>query len=94
MTLPALTLAVGFVGAYSRYLRSSLLVSLQQPYAWVARGKGLSEREVVRRHALRNALVPFTAVIASGLWRGRRRVDRRRLRLQSRRTGLADHSTG
>ena len=64
MTLPALTLAVGFVGAYSRYLRSSLLVSLQQPYAWVARGKGLSEREVVRRHALRNALVPFTAVMA------------------------------
>ena len=64
MTLPALTLAVGFVGAYSRYLRSSLLVSLQQPYAWVARGKGLSEREVVRRHALRNALVPFIAVMA------------------------------
>jgi peptide/nickel transport system permease protein len=64
MTLPALVLAVGFVGAYSRYLRSSLLVALQEPYAWVARGKGLTEREVVRRHALRNALVPFTTVIA------------------------------
>jgi len=64
MTLPALVLAVGFVGAYSRYLRSSLLVALHEPYAWVARGKGLPEREVVRRHALRNALVPFTTVMA------------------------------
>ncbi len=41
-----------------------MLVGLQQPYAWVARGKGLSEREVVRRHVLRNALVPFTTVMA------------------------------
>jgi len=64
MTLPALVLAVGFIGAYSRYLRSSMLVGLQQPYAWVARAKGLSEREVVRHHVLRNALVPFTTVMA------------------------------
>jgi peptide/nickel transport system permease protein len=64
LTLPVLTLAVGYVGLYSRYLRSSLLVSLNEPYAWVARGKGLSEPQVVRRHAFRNALVPFTTVMA------------------------------
>ena len=63
LTLPALAIALGFVGVYSRYLRSSLLVSLSEPYAWVARGKGLSERAVIRRHALRNALVPFTTVM-------------------------------
>ena len=63
MTLPAIAVAVGFVGVYSRYLRTSLLATLDQPYTTVARAKGLPERTVVRRHALRNALVPFTTVI-------------------------------
>ncbi len=63
LTVPALAVALGFVGVYSRYLRSSLLVSLNEPYAWVARGKGLSEGAVIRRHALRNALVPFTTAM-------------------------------
>jgi peptide/nickel transport system permease protein len=64
MTLPAIAIALGFVGVYSRYLRTSLLVTLDQPYTTVARAKGLPERLVVRRHALRNALVPFTTAIA------------------------------
>jgi peptide/nickel transport system permease protein len=64
MTLPAIAVALGFIGVYSRYLRTSLLVTLDQPYTTVARAKGLPERTVVRRHALRNALVPFTTVIA------------------------------
>ena len=63
LTVPALAVSLGFVGVYSRYLRSSLLVSLNEPYAWVARGKGLSEGAVIRRHALRNALVPFTTAM-------------------------------
>jgi peptide/nickel transport system permease protein len=64
MTLPAVAVALGFVGAYSRYLRSALIVTLDAPYTVVARGKGLPERLAVRRYALRNALVPFTTVIA------------------------------
>jgi len=64
MTLPAIAVALGFVGVYSRYLRTSLLVTLDQQYTTVARAKGLSERLVVRRHALRNALIPFVTVIA------------------------------
>ena len=64
MTLPAIAVALGFVGVYSRYLRTSLLVTLDQQYTTVARAKGLPERLVVRRHALRNALVPFVTVIA------------------------------
>jgi ABC-type dipeptide/oligopeptide/nickel transport system permease component len=64
MTLPASTLSLGFIGVYSRYIRSAMLVSLRQPYAVVARAKGLPERRVVLRHALRNSLIPFISVLS------------------------------
>lgn len=64
MTLPAITLAVGFVGIYSRYIRSSMLSALQQPYAVVARAKGLPERRVLLHHALRNSLIPFVSILS------------------------------
>jgi peptide/nickel transport system permease protein len=64
MTLPALALALGLVGVYSRYVRSSMLVALSQPFAVVARAKGLSESRVVVRHALRTALIPFVSALA------------------------------
>lgn len=63
VTLPALTLAVGFVALHSRYLRSSLAVALEAPYAITARAKGLPERTVVFRHALRNSLVTFVSAL-------------------------------
>jgi peptide/nickel transport system permease protein len=63
LTLPAVSLSVGFVGLHSRYLRSSLLVALAAPYTTTARAKGLSERSVVLRHALRNSLATFAAVV-------------------------------
>jgi peptide/nickel transport system permease protein len=64
MTLPALALALGLVGVYSRYVRSSMLVALAQPFAVVARAKGLSEGRVVVRHALRNSLIPFVSALS------------------------------
>lgn len=64
LTLPALALALGLVGVYSRYVRSSMLVSLGQPYAVVARAKGLGEGRVVLRHALRNSLIPFVSALS------------------------------
>jgi glutathione transport system permease protein len=64
MALPAITLSVGLIGVYSRYIRSAMLVSLHQPYAVVARAKGLSERRIVVRHALRNSLIPFVSVLS------------------------------
>ena len=64
MALPALAVALGFVGAYSRYLRSSLIAELGEPYAVVARAKGLSERRIVARHVLRLALVPVASALA------------------------------
>ena len=65
LLLPALTLAITSIGAISRIVRSSMMESLRQDYVTLARSKGLRERVVVYRHALRNALLP--AVTVSGL---------------------------
>lgn len=67
MALPAITMTLGLAGLYSRYIRSAMLVSLRQQYAVVARAKGLPERRVVLRHALRNSLIPFVSVLAVDL---------------------------
>ncbi len=64
MTLPAVTLALGLIGVYSRYVRTAMADALRQPYAVVARAKGLTERRVVLRHALRNSLIPFVSVLS------------------------------
>jgi peptide/nickel transport system permease protein len=64
MTLPVLALALSFTGIYSRYVRSSVMVTLAQPYVAVARAKGLSERQVLLRHVLRNSLIPFTSLLS------------------------------
>ncbi len=64
MTLPVLVVAAGLVAAYSRYVRSAMLGALAAPYTTVARAKGLPERSVVLRHALRNSLGPFVAVLS------------------------------
>jgi peptide/nickel transport system permease protein len=64
MALPAVTLSLGLIGAYSRYVRTLTLTELRQPYVTVARAKGLSERRVAYRHALRNALVPFVGLLS------------------------------
>lgn len=65
MTLPAIVIVLGFVGIYSRYLRSAIVTELGSAYVTVARAKGLGERRIVRRHVLRNAFVPFATAIAS-----------------------------
>lgn len=63
LVLPAVALAVAFIGIHSRYLRSSLLVALAAPYTTTARAKGLPERLVLLRHALRNSLATFTSAL-------------------------------
>ena len=81
LVVPSLALAVAFVGLHSRYLRSALLVALAAPYTTTARAKGLSERRVVLRHALRNSLGTFTSVLLLDFGAVARRGARRRLRL-------------
>ena len=64
MTLPALALAGGLIGVYARYVRSAMLTSLAQPYASVARAKGLSEWRIIGVHTLRNSLIPFVSAMS------------------------------
>jgi peptide/nickel transport system permease protein len=63
LTLPTLTLAVGFVGFHARFLRAALLETLSAPYITTARAKGVSERKVVQRHALRASMSTFVGAL-------------------------------
>ena len=60
--LPSITLAFASLGALTRLVRASMLEVLRQDYITLARSKGLSERVVIFRHALRNALIPALTV--------------------------------
>jgi peptide/nickel transport system permease protein len=62
--LPVLVLAVQVVAVYSRYMRASMLEVLHSDYLRTARAKGLRERRVIYRHAMRNALIPVTTQLA------------------------------
>ena len=59
LILPWFTLAVLFVGIYSRVLRSNMLDAMNEDYVRTARAKGLSERQVRIRHVLRNSMIPI-----------------------------------
>lgn len=63
LVLPALTLGIALAATLTRIVRTSMLEELCQDYIRTARAKGLSERTVVYRHALRNAAVPVITVI-------------------------------
>jgi ABC-type dipeptide/oligopeptide/nickel transport system permease component len=63
LVVPAIALSIAFIGLHSRYLRSSLLVAFGAPYTNTARAKGLSERRIVLRHALRNSVGVFVSVL-------------------------------
>jgi peptide/nickel transport system permease protein len=58
LLLPWIAAAVPFAGAYVQFVRASLLQAADQEWVRTARAKGLSERRVIRRHVLRNGLIP------------------------------------
>jgi peptide/nickel transport system permease protein len=64
LVLPMLVLAVQIIAVYSRYMRASMLEVLHSDYLRTARAKGLRERRVIVRHAMRNALIPLTTQVA------------------------------
>ena len=74
MIMPWLALSVLFIGVYSRVLRSTILDTVNDDYVRTAKAKGLSERQVMTRHVLRNSMIPiitlfgldFAAVIGGG----------------------------
>ncbi len=67
LILPMLALALPRVGRIARITRSSLLEVIGQDYIRTARAKGLSERAMVYRHALRNALIPIISLMGLDL---------------------------
>jgi ABC-type dipeptide/oligopeptide/nickel transport system permease component len=67
MFLPSLTLALTLYGEYTLIVRSAMLETLGEDYVLTARAKGLPQRTIVRRHALRNAMLPIATLIALSL---------------------------
>jgi ABC-type dipeptide/oligopeptide/nickel transport system permease component len=67
MFLPALTLGLVLYGEYTLIVRSAMLETLGEDYILTARAKGLKPRTIVRKHALRNAMLPITTLIALSL---------------------------
>ncbi|BBH20032.1 peptide ABC transporter permease [Paenibacillus baekrokdamisoli] len=67
LILPVSVLTLGFLASYSKYARSSMLEVLNQDYIRTARAKGLRERKVIFRHALRNALIPIITILGLDL---------------------------
>ncbi len=65
--LPAVTLSTGLVATVARISRSGMLEALSQDYIRTARAKGLSERLVIGRHALRNGSISIITVVVSSL---------------------------
>lgn len=63
LILPVMLSAFGGLAGLSRYMRSNMLEVIRQDYIMTARAKGLSERAVIYRHALRNALLPVITIL-------------------------------
>ncbi len=63
LTVPAIALALPQASILARVMRSSLLDTLSEDYIRTSRAKGLTKRQALRRHALRNALIPVLTII-------------------------------
>jgi peptide/nickel transport system permease protein len=67
LILPVCVSALGGIAGISRYMRSNMIEALRQPYIYTARAKGLNEKQVVYRHALRNAILPIVTILGLSL---------------------------
>jgi len=63
--LPIVSIAVGYAASITRQMRSNMLEVVRQDFITTARAKGLTERKVLFKHALKNALIPVVQVIGS-----------------------------
>lgn len=64
LVLPTIALSLISYAAWSRYQRNSMLEAMESDYVKLARAKGASNRRVIVRHGLRNALIPLTTIVA------------------------------
>jgi peptide/nickel transport system permease protein len=67
LALPVLVATFGGLAGFSRYMRQSMLEVVRQDYIQSARAKGLAERVVIGKHALRNALLPIVTILGLSL---------------------------
>lgn len=67
LILPIVVATFGGLAGFSRYMRQSMLEVIRQDYVQTARAKGLSERAVIGKHALRNALLPVVTILGLSL---------------------------
>ncbi len=65
MILPVFVLGIAAAASTARYQRSALIEVMNQDYIRTARAKGLSERSVIWKHAMRNSLLPVITLIGS-----------------------------
>ena len=64
MALPMMVVAIQVIATYSRYMRSSLLDVMNSDFMRTARSKGISERQILLKHGVRNALIPVVTIAA------------------------------
>ncbi|MDR5682976.1 MAG: ABC transporter permease [Armatimonadota bacterium] len=67
MVLPVIVLSLLLMASLTRYTRAAMLEVIRQDYVRTARAKGLAERAVINKHALRNALIPIVTILALGI---------------------------
>jgi peptide/nickel transport system permease protein len=67
LLLPVLVATFGGLAGFSRYMRQSMLEVIRQDYIQSARAKGLAERVVIGKHALRNAMLPLVTILGLSL---------------------------
>lgn len=67
LVLPTITIAVVYAGSYIMIMRSSMLETLTQDYIFAAKAKGLKTGDILRKHALKNAMLPMVTAIALAL---------------------------
>jgi len=63
LILPVFVSGLGGLAGMSRYMRSKMIEALRQPFIYTARAKGVSERSLVYKHALRNAILPIITIL-------------------------------
>lgn len=67
LILPTLTLTILYLGEYMLIMRSSIVETLSEDYILTAKAKGLNQWQILRRHALKNAMLPIVTIIALNL---------------------------
>ncbi len=67
LILPVIVMSFGSIATYARYIKSSMLDTLNQDYVLTARAKGLSEKKVILSHVLRNSLLPAVTIFSGSI---------------------------